>query len=264
MNIQEFQDVVWEYYRVHGRTHLPWRQDPSPYHVLVSELMLQQTQVERVIPKFNEFLKTFPTIESLAQAPLADVLIAWQGLGYNRRAKFLHEAAKGIVRHGSFPDTKEELIQLPGVGPNTAAAILTYAFNHVCIFVETNIRTVYFHHFFSDQTDVADRQLLALVEQTVDKHNPREWFAALMDYGTYLKQQGKGHISTSRHYVKQSTFQGSARQLRGLIVRELAKGTQTIEFLAKRTHDPRFEAIVDALVQEKLVVKTDDTLRLAD
>ena len=143
MKTTDFQELVWEKARELYRD-MPWRQDVRPYYVLVSEIMLQQTQVDRVIPKFEAFIECFPTIESLAQAPLSQVLQLWSGLGYNRRAKFLHEAAKKIQREfkGIFPETFEALISLPGVGANTAGAILAYSFNYPAVFIETNVRTV--------------------------------------------------------------------------------------------------------------------------
>ncbi|NCU39047.1 A/G-specific adenine glycosylase, partial [Candidatus Saccharibacteria bacterium] len=143
---------------------MPWRSDTRPYYVLVSELMLQQTQVSRVIEKFTEFIARFPDEQSLAAAYLADVLYAWQGLGYNRRAKYLHDSATMIVDtfDGSFPTNVAELLLLPGVGKNTAGALLAYAFNQPSIFIETNIRTVYIHHFFNDSADVTDAQIVEL------------------------------------------------------------------------------------------------------
>jgi A/G-specific adenine glycosylase len=145
----EFQEMIWDKARQHYRK-MPWRDNTDPYNVLVSELMLQQTQVDRVIPKFELFMLTFPSILSLSKASLADVLIAWNGLGYNRRAKYLHESAKKIVSdfEGKIPQSYEKLTSLPGVGPNTAGAILAYSYNQPVVFIETNIRTVYFHHFF--------------------------------------------------------------------------------------------------------------------
>ena len=150
MTPKKFKDTVWKYYREHGRSDLPWRKTTDPYRILVSEVMLQQTQVERVIPYYTRFLKKFPTVRALAKAPLSQVLIAWQGLGYNRRAKMLHEAAKEVVRgHGGlFPRTALELEKLPGVGPYTAHAVAAFAYNEDGICIETNIRTAVTHHFF--------------------------------------------------------------------------------------------------------------------
>src|SRR6266550_351214 len=149
--IQQFHEAVWDYYREHKRI-MAWRVHPTPYSVLVSELMLQQTQVNRVLPKFQEFMLRFPTVISLADAPLAEVLRVWSGLGYNRRAKFLHAAAQVVVEKygGVIPATFTELVTLPGVGKNTAGAVLAYAYNQPVVFIETNIRSVFFHHFFAD------------------------------------------------------------------------------------------------------------------
>lgn len=186
--------------------------------------MLQQTQVPRVLVKYAEFLSAFPTAHALAQASLGDVLRAWQGLGYNRRAKLLHECAKAVVarHHGTFPETYEALVALPGVGPYTAGAVLAFAFNVPHAIIETNIRTIYLHYFFKDRTDVSDTELMPYIERTLDRRNPRSWYAALMDYGTHLKQTVGNENQRSRHYAKQSTFSGSARQLRGAVLRLLA------------------------------------------
>lgn len=173
-DIAVFQETVWEYYRRHGRHDLLWRQPEAdgrfdPYKILVSEIMLQQTQVPRVLPKFVEFLTRFPTVQALAAAPLGDVLAAWNGLGYNRRAKFLWQAAQKVVNDfdGVFPSTSEALVTLPGVGANTAGAILAYAFNQPAVFLETNVRTVFIHHFFKDSDLVTDAQLLELVKASL-------------------------------------------------------------------------------------------------
>ena len=261
--IQHFQEEVWEYFRAHGRD-MPWRDDPSPYHVLVSELMLQQTQVSRVIPKYQGFVRRFPTIGSLAEAALADVLSEWSGLGYNRRAKFLHAAAGVIAREysGHMPTTIGGLTELPGVGKNTAGAILAYAFNQPVVFIETNIRTVFFHHFFADDSDIADQQVLPLVAQTLDREHPRHWYWALMDYGTHLKQTLGNNISRSKHYTRQSKFEGSRRQLRGWILRTLLDGPSTIERLNQMLPDERLTSVVDDLVREGFMVNQDGELRL--
>lgn len=237
---------------------MPWREDTRPYYVLVSELMLQQTQVSRVIPKFEAFIYAFPTENKLASASLADVLKLWQGLGYNRRAKFLHEAAKEIVRWGSFPDTKEELMKLPGVGKNTAGAILAYSFNHPSIFIETNVRTVYIHHFFDDQFDVDDKQLIELLKQTIDHEHPREFYWALMDYGSWLKRNGVQNISSSKHYKKQSPLAGSVREMRGMIIRNAANDGD-LELLKS---DVRFEQALEGLVRDGLIHVSDKNIKL--
>ena len=264
MNDQDFQEQVWrmgqELYR-----DMPWRQDMRPYYVLVSELMLQQTQVDRVIPKFNAFIARFPDEAALAMASLAEVLTLWNGLGYNRRAKFLHDSAKMIIsdRGGIFPESYDELIWLPGVGPNTAGAILNYAFNQATVFIETNVRTVYFHHYFPEGDKVSDTQLHPLIERTLDQENPREFYWALMDYGSWLKRQGAGKINQSRHYKKQSALAGSVREIRGQIIRELAAGDMTHDQLQRAvTVDERFERALAGVVRDGLVSQRNDVLHL--
>jgi A/G-specific adenine glycosylase len=261
--VRDFQDVVWGYFGAHSRD-MPWRDDPSPYHVLVSELMLQQTQVSRVLPKFQEFTARFPTFQALADASLGDVLAVWSGLGYNRRAKFLHAAAQKVMQDfgGQLPSTHIELIRLPGVGVNTAGAILAYAFNVPVVFIETNIRSVFFHHFFADRTDVDDRELQPLVEQTCDHEHPREWYWALMDYGTHLKREHGNNIIQSKHYVRQSKFEGSKRQIRGRILRELTAGAIPSEELVRVVDDERAAGVLDELVREGFVEQYGAVVRL--
>ena len=233
---------------------MPWRQDTRPYYVLVSELMLQQTQVDRVIPKFEAFVEQFPSEVDLAAASLADVLKQWQGLGYNRRAKFLHEAAKKIVERGAFPVDEVGLIALPGVGKNTAGAIRAYAYNQPAVFVETNVRAVYIHHFFAGQDKVDDAAIRELLEVTLDHEHPREFYWALMDYGVYLKKQGV-RPSRSKHYVKQSPLRGSVREVRGQIITCLTEGETTMQLLQTRYgDDTRFEQALRGLIADGLVV----------
>lgn len=256
MTDTEFREHVWQYWRENGRQGLPWRDSPTPYSVVVSELMLQQTQVHRVVPKFREFVAQFPDFSTLASAPLSDVLIAWQGLGYNRRAKYLHELAKVVVVRGGLPDTQDELVKLPGIGKNTAGAILAYAFDQPVVYIETNIRTVYLHHYFADRFDVDDKELLPIIERTLDRDEPRAWYSALMDYGTYLKKQGLGRNNASKHYKKQSKFEGSVRQMRGAILRALVSGPLTIkELRAVVKADERFDTTLASLLDEQIVIE---------
>lgn len=226
--------------------------------------MLQQTQVGRVLPKYEQFMRLFPTIRSLADAPLVAVLKTWNGLGYNRRAKFLHAAADIVQREygGVIPNTVESLSELPGVGKNTAGAIVAYAYNLPTVFIETNIRTVFFHHFFADAADIADKDLLALVEQTCDLEHPREWYWALMDYGTHLKQTLGNNISRSKHYVRQSKFEGSRRQLRGQIIKRLLLGPVELTDFEKQISDERLTSVVDDLIREGMILRAEDQLRL--
>ena len=223
-SIKNFQKTVHDYYRQHARI-LPWRKAINPYRILVSEIMLQQTQVSRVKEKFSSFIKNFPDFKSLDRAPLADVLKAWQGLGYNRRAIALKKIARVLVHEygGRLPDDVEILQTLPGIGYATACSVAAFAFNAPTIFIETNIRTVFIHHFFRTAKKVHDKEILLLVEKTLDRSHPRDWYYALMDYGTYLKKQHGNKNIKSFHYSKQSRFEGSNRQLRGKIIKILLK-----------------------------------------
>lgn len=259
---EQLRHTVWEYYRAHRR-EMPWREEPTFYFVLVSEIMLQQTQVPRILKRFPEFIDRFPDIASLAGAPLADVLQAWQGLGYNRRAKYLSDAAREVVRTGQ-PTTLAGLQALPGVGRNTAAAIMNYVYEQPVPFIETNIRTVYFYHYFPDITEpVHDREVLALVERTIDREHPREWFWALMDYGSWLKAQGQGRLDASRHYKKQSALKGSQREMRGILIRELAAGAIGYEALEHRYgRDARFVPALAGLERDGLITRANGQVRL--
>jgi A/G-specific adenine glycosylase len=167
--IRSFRQKIYRYYRSHGRA-LPWRTTRNPYHILVSEIMLQQTQVERVLQKYPQFVTAFPDFKTLAKAPLRKILHVWQGMGYNRRALFLKKIAVAVVEkfNGRLPRTIEELMSLSGIGKNTAASISAFAFNKPVAFIETNIRSVFIHCFFQDQDDVNDREILPLVEKTLD------------------------------------------------------------------------------------------------
>ncbi len=245
---------------------MPWREDTRAYYVLVSELMLQQTQVPRVVPKFEAFIRAFPDEKALAAASLADVLKLWQGLGYNRRAKFLHQAAQMIVSEygGRFPENEVDILRLPGVGKNTAGAILAYAFNQSAIYVETNVRTVYIHHFFADNFAVDDKEIIELVEATIDRDNPRKFYQNLMDYGSWLKSQGVRNIAQSRHYKKQSPLKGSVREVRGQIITLLNEGGMSKGDVMRHLQaDARFESALEGLKRDGLVSDTDGLLHLA-
>lgn len=215
------------HYKRYGRHTLPWRLTHNPYRILVSEIMLQQTQVGRVIPKYHAFIKQFPTVSALARANLGDVLRAWQGLGYNRRAKFLHGCAKTIVKEyaGKFPRTYNELIELPGIGPYTAGAILAFAYDIPYPIIETNIRSVFLHFCFAESSRITDKEIIPLVQKSLTtQKSTRVWYAALMDYGAYLKETIKNPSHKSAHHSIQKKFKGSDREIRGAILRVLSSG----------------------------------------
>lgn len=275
--MREFIETVWAHYDQAGRHDLPWRLAEAngahnPYKIWLSEIMLQQTQVPRVRPKFAAFLNQFPDVATLAQAPLSDVLVAWSGLGYNRRAKFLWQAAQNIQSNfdGHFPQTKEELVSLPGIGANTAGAILAYAYNQPVIFIETNIRSVFIYHFFADEEQVSDKQLEPLLQEAMDLvatdkgRSPRLWYWALMDYGTHLKQQAGNAARRSKHYTKQSTFEGSRRQLRGKVLKLLGEqGIQEFSALQDSIPDDRLQSVLNDLAAEGFVQSDSNRYQLA-
>ncbi len=276
--IKDFRKIVWAHYRAHGRHDLPWRKTKDPYRVLVSEIMLQQTQVERVIPFYKNFIKQFPTAKKLAASPLAEVLKVWQGLGYNRRAKMLREAARELGRVKSdFKNSKksdftlrsvQELEKLPGVGKYTARAVAAFAFDEDAIVVETNIRTAVTHHFFAAHVaNVSDADIEKILERALPKGRAREWYSALMDYGAYLKRGGISHNARSKGYTKQSKFSGSSREARGAILRALASGSRTSATLINLLGLSRRSQLATALValeREGLIKKAGQRYSLAE
>lgn len=261
-SIAEFQSTIWKYYDAQGRHELPWRIAENngvfdPYKIMVSEVMLQQTQVGRVIPKYEAFLERFPSVQSLAQAELGEVLRVWQGLGYNRRAKFLWQAARAICDDykGKLPLDETELVKLPGIGRNTAGAICVYAYNKPTVFIETNIRTVFIHHFFTDKVAVTDNDILQLVQATLpsDTTMTRAWYWALMDYGSNIKQSVGNLNVLSKTYTKQSQFHGSKRQVRGAVLRELSQKPASLPSLSQRITDARLLEVLHELEAEQLI-----------
>lgn len=221
--VHKFQKEIYGHYGKEGRP-LPWRWAEDPYHIFVSEVMLQQTQVTRVMGRYERFIEAFPDFSSLAEASFQNIYALWQGLGYNRRARALREAARKVMNEfgGELPRDVEDLVLLPGVGRATASAIAAFAFNQPSAFIETNIRRVYIYFFFQGRDDVRDGEILSLVTETLDRENPREWYYALMDYGSFLKKGGENPNRRSIHYRRQAPFEGSGRQLRGSILRYLS------------------------------------------
>ncbi len=265
--VKKFRAAVWRHYRRNGRHRLPWRQTRDPYKILVSEIMLQQTQVERVTPFYKNFLQRFPTVQALARSPLSSALRQWQGLGYNRRAKHLREAAKEIVtRHrGIFPTSVEDLEALPGIGPYTARAVAAFAYGQDVVVVETNIRTAVIHHFFPGKKKINDRDIEKVLARALPKGRAREWYGALMDYGAYLKRSGVSHNARSVAYARQSKFSGSLREARGAILRALARASATrgeLGGLVGAGREERFSAALSALLAEGLVARRQERYRL--
>lgn len=242
MDVAEFQKTAWDFY-LKNRRDFPWRHTRNPWRILVSEVMLQQTQALRVVPFYERFVKRFPAPRSLALARLKTVLQHWSGLGYNRRALLLKRAADMIMSKygGRVPHNLQKLDALSGIGANTAAAILAYTWNEPVVFVETNIRAVFLHHFFPKRKKVRDEEILEWVKKTLPKSFPkapsfskgggrgvdliRHWYSALMDYGAHLKKTLGNPNARSAHYAKQTKFTGSVRQMRGEILRRALAGT---------------------------------------
>jgi A/G-specific adenine glycosylase len=265
--VGDFRKTVYRCYAESGRKNLPWRKTKDPYRILVSEFMLQQTQVPRVALKFEPFVERFPDFESLARARLRDVLAVWSGLGYNRRALMLKKTAEEVVSvyGGRLPRAFEKLLALPGVGLATAAGVSAFAFGAGRPFVETNIRTVFIHHFHKGRGAVADADILPLVEQTLDRDNPRRWFYALMDYGVALKAR---HVNPSRRsatYTRQGRFEGSNREARGLIIKALTGRSMNERELAGETGlvIERIRSILPALIREGFVATHRGKLSIA-
>ncbi len=265
--LKRFCRLVWNYYRAHKRD-FAWRCTHDPYRILISEVMLQQTQTSRVERMYPMFLKLFPTVRSLAKAKTGDVLRAWQGMGYNRRALNLLRLAQAVVKsHKSkIPRDPVSLDALPGIGVNTAGAVMTFAFNRPVPFIETNIRRTFIHFFFPKKKKVSDDAILELVAHTIDKKNPRGWFYALMDYGAMLAGKVENPNRRSRHYRKQSRFEGSDRQLRGRILVFLLKNKLasriTLIHLSPQT-EVRADAVIQQLLKERFIVKRGDSYGIA-
>ncbi|MBP9690543.1 A/G-specific adenine glycosylase [Candidatus Woesebacteria bacterium] len=257
MTIPALQQIVWSFYQKHKRT-LPWRDTIDPYWIVVSEIMLQQTQVSRVLIKFPEFIAAFPSFKALSQAPLDEVLRAWQGMGYNRRAKFLREIASIIyLKHGGvLPKDPDVLDSFPGIGPATARSIVTFAYNSPEVFIETNIRRVLIHHFFADATHVDDKDIIPILTQTIDTSHPREWYYALMDYGSYLGKITVNPNRKSKQYTKQSAFEGSSRQVRSECLRAVLvdHALSFSELCEKTGHESAWvKRAVQELVKEQMI-----------
>jgi A/G-specific adenine glycosylase len=259
--MQSFKKKILEFYQANRRSFV-WREKPDPYSVFVSEIMLQQTQTQRVAQMFPPFIKRFGSFKDLAQSSFEEVLGLWKGLGYNRRAYNLHQSAKIIGREhdGELPDDPNVLKKFPGIGDASASSIVAFAFNKPTIFIETNIRTVFLHEFFKDESDVHDKKIMPLIEQSLDRKAPREWYYALMDYGVMLKKNHPNPSRRSKHHAIQSKFEGSDRQIRGKILELLLTHKQcSVDELAHycASDVQRTTRIADQMIKDKIVIHTD-------
>ncbi|MDR2468001.1 MAG: A/G-specific adenine glycosylase [Spirochaetaceae bacterium] len=256
--IAQFKDKVFAHYNDFGRKNLPWRLDFRPWGVLVSEFMLQQTQIERVIPYWERWMTQWPDARALSSAALEEALRMWSGLGYNRRGRALWECSRQICEKysGEVPRTPEELITLPGIGPYSSGAIACFAWNYPAIFIETNIRAALIGFFFAGKETVHDNELIPLLEAALDWENPRLWYWALMDYGSALKKTTPNPNRRSAHYARQSRFEGSFRQLRSALLRELlAVGPVRATALRKRTglDNDEFRRVTASLIKDQMI-----------
>ncbi len=257
---KELLNNVFTHYKKFGRHTLAWRKKITPYTILVSEMMLQQTQVTRVLPKFEEWMKRFPTLEALSQASLQEVLVVWQGLGYQRRVKALLSIAKEVRR---LPKSYDELLKLPGIGPYTASAICAFAhdtFTHPVL--ETNIRTVLIEYHHLGESEIDDGVLYDDLDHLVTHKKvlamgARHFYYALMDYGAYLKSQKISHNKKSAQHVVQSVYKGSFRELRAKVLFAITHGEPL-------PCDKRLEEVLMTLVKEKYIIKNKMKYQLAD
>ena len=276
--LEEFSATVWERGRELYRD-LPWRVTHDPYAILLSEVMLQQTQVSRVMGRWEQWLETFPTIADLASAPLPPVLELWQGMGYNRRALNLKRCAEEVVamHDGVVPSDKKALLGLPGIGPSTSAGVRVFAFRQPDMYLETNVRAVFIHELFPGRESVADKELVSLVEATCPQDaRVRAWYYALLDYGAYLKKTMPNPTRRSKHYTRQSKFEGSHRQKRAYLLRRVIDDALSTEDLARDLaqserasgrQEPSVEevrAILDVLEREGFVMRRGDAWLCAE
>ena len=267
--LEEFSATVWERGRELYRD-LPWRDTHDPYAILLSEVMLQQTQVSRVMGRWEQWLETFPTIADLASAPLPPVLELWQGMGYNRRALNLKRCAEEVVamHDGVVPSDKKALLALPGIGPSTSAGVRIFAFRQPDMYLETNVRAVFIHELFPGRESVADKELVSLVEATCPQDaRVRAWYYALLDYGAHLKKTMPNPTRRSKHYTRQSKFEGSHRQKRAYLLRRVIDDALSTEDLARDLaqserasgrQEPSVEevrAILDELEREEMCIR---------
>lgn len=275
MNKSDFQQLVWEFYDDHRRHDLPWRLTDDPYAIYISEIMLQQTQAPRVIEKYKSWLADFPSFQAVADASKKQILSHWQGLGYNRRALYVKETAEIITTsfNGKLPSDEEKLLELPGIGPYTAGALQAFVSAKPVVFVETNIRTVFIHHFFTDENDISETAIEELVEETLPEKRIKEWYWALMDCGAHLKKTVGNLNKKSTSYQKQSKFAGSNRQLRAELTRFILNNEPvTLEDVKKEftelvEQNERMQSLkknLQTLQEEGFVTNTDGQYKTSD
>ena len=258
---------------------LPFRTDPSPYHVWLSEIMLQQTRVSAALPYYERFLAALPDIPALAGCEEEKLHKLWEGLGYYSRVRNLQKAAKIVCAQygGQLPADYNALLALPGIGPSTSAGVRIFAFRQPDMYLETNVRAVFIHELFPGRESVADKELVSLVEATCPQDaRVRAWYYALLDYGAYLKKTMPNPTRRSKHYTRQSKFEGSHRQKRAYLLRRVIDDALSTEDLARDLaqserasgrQEPSVEevrAILDELEREGFVMRRGDAWLCAE
>ena len=215
---QTFQKKIFQWWKVNKRD-LPWRHTHDPYKILVSEVMLQQTTVSRVLTKYPVFIKAYPTVKDLANASSGDILRIWKGMGYNRRALYLLQTAKTIHEkyYNKFPISEQLLSKLPGLGKYTARAVLVFAFRKDIAMVDTNIRQILTHFFFHDKPQ-SEKIIQELADQLVPIGKSWEWHQAMMDYGAMNASEWRRPERSRRMERKPTPFKETNRYFRGRII----------------------------------------------
>ncbi|MBN1330998.1 MAG: Fe-S cluster assembly protein HesB [Candidatus Heimdallarchaeota archaeon] len=258
--IKNFQKKIFDWWKIHKRD-LPWRKTTNPYYIMISEIMLQQTQVSRSIEKYLEFIKNYPTLESLANAPVADVLKIWSGLGYNKRAIWLQQAAQQIVTLKMFPTTHEELQKLKGIGPYCSRSILIFAFNRDISTVDTNIRRILIAEGFAKET-MSEKELIIIAEKLLPKGKSSDWHNALMDYGALELTSLKTGI---RPLTTQSNFTKSNRYFRGKIVKLLTQEeslTKAELMVRCNLNKEKIDSLLTNLISDGLIIEKENKYQL--
>lgn len=263
-HLLSFQHKIFSYYDRYGRD-LPWRKTTDPYHILLSEVMLQQTQVDRVVDYYQRWLKKWPTLVDLAQAERTDVLRMWMGLGYNNRAVNLHKAVQKIVSeyNGEVITAMNNYKNIPGIGPYISHAVRIFSTNENIVTVDTNIRRILIHEFQLDES-VSDKELWEIALNCLPKGKSRKWHNALMDYGATLLTARKTGIKPK---TQQSKFEGSDRQIRAKIVRYLLKNNKPASIkqlmsIVDEKKSERLQKIVQGMVEDELLVSTGEVYSL--
>jgi A/G-specific adenine glycosylase len=261
--IIKFQQTVLRYYQEYGRD-LPWRKTTNAYHILLSEVMLQQTQVDRGMAYYLTWTKRWKRVQDLAKANRVDVLKAWMGLGYNNRAINLHKTAQKISEEydGDVIAAVKDFKNLPGIGPYTSAAVRIFARNEDIVTVDTNIRRILIHEFALPES-TSDKELWALAEQCLPKGKSRDWHNGLMDYGATLLTSRKTGIKPK---TQQSKFEGSDRQIRAKILRYILSNDsvskQVLFTKFSKTDQDRLQRILAKMIDQEMLTYSQSTYRL--